>query len=85
MTIDELIVKLSLDAAGLKQGAKDATATAAKLATDLGQAAERGEKAQAGSHKRTADSAIARASCGRGLRSSRCSPAPGRSRTSRAE
>ncbi len=59
MTIDELIVKLSLDAAGLKTGAKDAQAAADKLATGLGESAERGEKAQAGSHKRTAASAMA--------------------------
>ena len=59
MTVDELIVRLTLDAAGLKQGAKDAQATADKLATGLGQSAERGEKAQAVSHKRTADSAVA--------------------------
>ncbi len=59
MTIDELIVKLSLDAAGLKTGAKDAQSAADKLATGLSESAERGEKAQAGSHKRTAASAMA--------------------------
>ena len=57
MTVDELIVRLALDATGLKQGAKEAQAAADKLATGLGQSAERGEKAQADSHKRTATSA----------------------------
>ena len=59
MTIDELIVKLSLDAAGYKQGAKDTQAAATKLAAGLVQSAELGEKGQAASHKRTAASAMA--------------------------
>ena len=46
--VDTLVVTLGLDTTGLKQGAKDATATAAKLTTDLVSQADRGEKAQTG-------------------------------------
>ena len=48
-TLDELIVKIALDASGLKQGAKDAVAATGQVSKQLVDTADKGEKAQTGS------------------------------------
>jgi len=59
MTLEELVVKIVLDATGFTSGQKAATAAASKMADDVTASATKGEKAQVDAHKRTTASAEA--------------------------